>query len=220
MHTHQSSKESRKALYGFIEELLDRKMLEHEQINLSRLTKKAVKDQMAAVLQENERMRKSLTSMKYAGVKHIDKKTKRLRFKWKITKKIHKLKQLFRKTVNQARFRIDRAKKIGIRSLWDAGYIVDQARIRKNRARNLRNKRLYGNNYAKKAPCYRKRLIWRDGDKCFWCGKTLGVQDSTIDHIKPVSQGGPGQDLKNMRLIHDPCRVTRDTMIRKGLLKI
>lgn len=142
------------------------------------------------------------------------------RLKWKILRKIKKITRFIPNLRNKIKLRIGMAQEFGWRALWDEKYKENKRRIGKNRARNLRNKRLYGNNWAKKAPCYRRRIIARDGNKCFWCNGVLGVQNATIDHIHPVGQGGAGQDIKNMRLIHNHCRVERDRLIYTGVLKL
>jgi len=36
----------------------------------------------------------------------------------------------------------------------------------------------------------RKLLMKRDGDFCWWCGKPLTIENSTIDHVLPQKLGG------------------------------
>lgn len=53
---------------------------------------------------------------------------------------------------------------------------------------------------------YRKekiKLLNRDGDKCFLCGKSLG-NDITLEHLVALSCGGSNR-LSNMVLTHGHC---------------
>lgn len=122
--------------------------------------------------------------------------------------------------VNRIKNIILKIKLYGIRSLYDKVYLKEASRRRRNRRKTLRDRVIYGKNYNRNVHKYKKRLIFRDGRKCFWCQKTIPINKMTIDHIKPVSQGGAPTDLNNMRLIDDECRVIRDRLIQKGLLKV
>ena len=46
-------------------------------------------------------------------------------------------------------------------------------------------------------------LLARDGDKCFYCGESLGV-DVTIEHLDPLSRKGK-DTLSHMVLSHSKC---------------
>jgi hypothetical protein len=49
----------------------------------------------------------------------------------------------------------------------------------------------------------RKKLMERDGDGCWFCGKPLG-SDVTLEHLVPRSRGG-GNDAANCVLAHAEC---------------
>lgn len=49
----------------------------------------------------------------------------------------------------------------------------------------------------------RERLLERDGDECWFCGKGMGA-DSTIEHLVPKSAGGRNM-LANYALAHRSC---------------
>lgn len=129
------------------------------------------------------------------------------------------------------RRRIRRVKLYGFRALYDAEY-HRRMYLARHRERspyspnpkktkiNRRKKEKYGNAFLKKGLKFKTILLHRDGNNCFWCHKPFIAKDITIDHIKPVSQGGEKKDLSNMRLIHDKCRVKRDKLIARGAIEI
>lgn len=49
----------------------------------------------------------------------------------------------------------------------------------------------------------RARLLARDGDGCWFCGKPMG-SDMTLEHLVPRSRGG-GNDSANLVLAHADC---------------
>jgi len=49
----------------------------------------------------------------------------------------------------------------------------------------------------------RAKLLARDGDECWFCGRALG-DDITIEHLVPKSKGG-GNTLDNYALAHAVC---------------
>lgn len=49
----------------------------------------------------------------------------------------------------------------------------------------------------------RRRLIARDGEDCWFCGKPMG-DDCTIEHLVPKSKGGSNR-LDNYALAHAAC---------------
>ena len=87
----------------------------------------------------------------------------------------------------------------------------------RNRERTLKSRRLYGNNYSYKRKRFIRRYLALHGNSCFWCGKRMRMEEITVDHIKPVAQGGK-TEFSNMRLIHESCRVERDRLINSGQL--
>lgn len=49
----------------------------------------------------------------------------------------------------------------------------------------------------------RAKLLERDGDECWFCGKPMGA-DATLEHLVPKSKGG-GNKLDNYALAHAAC---------------
>lgn len=105
------------------------------------------------------------------------------------------------------------AKKFGIRWYFSKKYrlackkqLAKQTRLRKygNFSRNRRN--------------LKRKLLARN-KICFWCDTELTFKTATIDHIVPAAVRRDNS-LKNLRLIHEGCRVMRDRAIATGLLKI
>jgi len=47
------------------------------------------------------------------------------------------------------------------------------------------------------------KLLERDGDRCFYCGKPVG-EDITVEHLIPLTSGGTNL-LSNMVLAHFKC---------------
>lgn len=56
---------------------------------------------------------------------------------------------------------------------------------------------------ASKGAVRREKLLARDGDGCWFCGKPMG-DDCTIEHLVPKSAGG-GNQLANYALAHARC---------------
>lgn len=50
-----------------------------------------------------------------------------------------------------------------------------------------------------------RRLLERDGDNCFLCGRPLG-EDMTEEHLVPVTAGGPNH-IANKALAHKGCNM-------------
>ena len=46
-------------------------------------------------------------------------------------------------------------------------------------------------------------ILMKTGCKCGHCGKTLTVQESTVDHIIPVYKGGLNDEFNLIALCHD-----------------
>lgn len=51
----------------------------------------------------------------------------------------------------------------------------------------------------------REAVVERDGEVCRGCGTTDRL---TIDHIKPVSQGG-GNEVENLQILCQPCNSSK-----------
>ncbi|MDP5211188.1 HNH endonuclease [Microbulbifer sp. 2205BS26-8] len=49
----------------------------------------------------------------------------------------------------------------------------------------------------------KKELLKRDGNECFYCGRSLG-EDVTEEHLVALNQGGPDR-LENLVLAHRAC---------------
>lgn len=47
-------------------------------------------------------------------------------------------------------------------------------------------------------------LVHRDGRRCCYCFKQLGLTDATVDHVLPVAAGGPNMP-ENMHSSCSPC---------------
>lgn len=55
----------------------------------------------------------------------------------------------------------------------------------------------------------RQAVGLRDGWKCWLCGKSLTIDDSTLDHVESPSDGGSKWSLANMKLACWTCNHTR-----------
>lgn len=56
---------------------------------------------------------------------------------------------------------------------------------------------------------YRLRLGIRDGWQCWICGIPILIDNSTIDHIIPMSEGKGKHGIHNMKLACYPCNQIR-----------
>lgn len=56
----------------------------------------------------------------------------------------------------------------------------------------------------RRPPLSRMNLLARDESQCQYCGKKVHYRDSSIDHVKPRSQGG-GTFWKNVVIACHPC---------------
>lgn len=52
---------------------------------------------------------------------------------------------------------------------------------------------------------FKNSLVERFGQKCVLCSEPFGFEWLTIDHIVPISMGGPVCDIGNMRLACVKC---------------
>lgn len=55
-----------------------------------------------------------------------------------------------------------------------------------------------------KVPVLVYELLKRDGDRCFYCDKKLKIQEIAMEHVCPISCGGPNH-LSNMVLACKDC---------------
>lgn len=64
---------------------------------------------------------------------------------------------------------------------------------------------------ADKAAHHGKRLsVWnRTGGRCWLCGSPVEFALYTIDHVLPLSHGGPARDLRNLLPAHRVCNERR-----------
>lgn len=72
----------------------------------------------------------------------------------------------------------------------------------------------------KKGSKYKRALLDRDGDACFFCGTTMPGDDMTIEHLLSLCHGGPNR-LENMVLAHELCNQRADNLpvIEKILMR-
>jgi len=54
-------------------------------------------------------------------------------------------------------------------------------------------------------------IIWRDGRRCYLCGKLLKISRVTLDHVIPLSRGGH-HTPENVRIACEPCNGAKDNM--------
>lgn len=64
-----------------------------------------------------------------------------------------------------------------------------------------------------------KKLIERDGNKCFYCDKDLKIKEITIEHLKATSKGG-GNGLKNLKISCLRCNVRAGNLDVSEKLKL
>ncbi len=50
----------------------------------------------------------------------------------------------------------------------------------------------------------REDLVLDYGLQCLCCGEEFSIEDLTLDHVLPLSLGGPGA-LTNLQLLCHPC---------------
>lgn len=99
-------------------------------------------------------------------------------------------------------------------------YLLDKKYRKKCKYKDLRLKqRLRYGTYRKRAKSLKNALFHRDGRICFWCNEPMQFNDATIDHVIPASVH-KNNKLSNLRLLHNSCRVERDRLINKGILKV
>lgn len=70
------------------------------------------------------------------------------------------------------------------------------------------NKRLTVTLWARKPEVFRALLLERQGGLCGICDEPASVDEANIDHIVPVSRGGPTA-LVNLRATHIECNAWR-----------
>lgn len=56
-----------------------------------------------------------------------------------------------------------------------------------------------------------RTLRARDGDRCFFCGLVVAVEEESIDHLVPVTAGGPNH-IGNKVLMHRSCNTLCGSM--------
>ena len=52
-----------------------------------------------------------------------------------------------------------------------------------------------------------QRLLWLQGNRCFYCGTELPASEASIDHVMPKSQGG--KDVIENKVVC--CRAINNT---------
>jgi len=128
---------------------------------------------------------------------------------------IRKIKQYLRLRYRLFIEMTPRVKKYGIKYY----YSIDFRKKCRNRECTLRDRKKRGNAFRANHESLKIWLFRHKGKKCFWCNKNMDFEDATIDHIVPVSIE-KNNKKSNLRLIHEKCRVERDKLINKGILKI
>lgn len=65
-------------------------------------------------------------------------------------------------------------------------------------------------------------LIRRDGWQCTWCGESLldGFDTTEIDHVIPVSLGGPRDPQWNQQVLHQPCNRAKINLVTARALSV
>jgi 5-methylcytosine-specific restriction endonuclease McrA len=64
-------------------------------------------------------------------------------------------------------------------------------------------------------PARKKALVERDGWQCTWCGQSLldDFDAAVIDHIIPVTRGGPRDPQWNQQVLHPQCNRKKMNLI-------
>lgn len=88
---------------------------------------------------------------------------------------------------------------------------------------NCRGKRRHGPCPAVPACHYRYKagFFTRQGGICPWCGNTLpaDLARTAVDHIVPVSRGGPWVD-QNLQLLHFGCNASKGNRVTAAALEL
>lgn len=121
------------------------------------------------------------------------------------------------KKIIQIKAMTPNARKWGLRYYWDIDFRDKCRKKDRNRKATLRGRTKYGSFIGNRRKI-KEYLFWKNGNICFWCGGKMKFKETTIDHIVPVSVK-KDNSIKNLRLIHDKCRVERDKAIKKGIIK-
>lgn len=64
----------------------------------------------------------------------------------------------------------------------------------------------------------RRRKMWEKDPHCYYCGKELSFEESSIDHVVPRSKGGSNRD-ENLVLSCQPCNHDKGDMDQEEFLK-
>ena len=65
----------------------------------------------------------------------------------------------------------------------------------------------------------KKKLLRRDGDKCWLCDKFMPINDRTVEHLIARSQGGRS-NLDNLVLTHERCNLKLGSKSLKNKIKL
>jgi 5-methylcytosine-specific restriction endonuclease McrA len=67
----------------------------------------------------------------------------------------------------------------------------------------------------------RQALVRRDGPDCSWCGELLpdDLDAAAVDHIIPVSRGGPRDPLWNRQVLHKACNIAKSNSVTERALE-
>lgn len=65
-----------------------------------------------------------------------------------------------------------------------------------------------------------RNALWnRQGRKCHYCARSIGIGKATLDHIVPKSKGGPWKK-SNMVVACEPCNNKRGDMDYQEFLEL
>ena len=57
-------------------------------------------------------------------------------------------------------------------------------------------------------PVNRRRVIERDKQTCYMCGRKIARHELALDHVVPLSRGGPHSE-SNLRVACKPCNLRK-----------
>lgn len=128
------------------------------------------------------------------------------------------MKRLYYKTKSSLRYwyrTCSLYKEFGGRVFTDSEYRKKVARRVYERKRGRRVRKIRGSGFLSNRPKIKTRLFRERGNKCQWCFERMKYNEATIDHIKPVRDGG-GNELENLQLLHSECHELKNRLGATG----
>ena len=107
-------------------------------------------------------------------------------------------------------------KRYGFKWLFKSTKVVHRKHYNWHYEKQRRKK--VGNGFLSSRRGIKRKLIARDGAICQWCHKKGNMDTLSIDHIKPIRDGGTN-DLSNLRLMHIDCHSYQNHLYQTGILK-